>query len=251
MTYNVHAGVGVDTRCDFGRIRRIIDDERPHVVALQELDFRMWRASHPERADHPSQAADLASFVCSARPAGRGSSGIAVVTAFPVLHQQEYDLSYQSHREPRFCLRVDLEVAPGAVLHVFNCHLGLSARERVFQRKQMLSDAILLSEQLHHPVVLMGDFNDSPISVVHRNLRRHFVDAFRAAGRRWGPTFKAGPLPIRLDHIYLSKGIRVRDCWVRNDALARVASDHRPVIASLEVTWPATAPVLRSPPPAR
>ena len=41
-----------------------------------------------------------------------------------------------------------------------------------------------------------------------------------------------------LHHIYLSPGIRVLDCWVRNDPLARVASGHRPVIASVEVTWP-------------
>jgi endonuclease/exonuclease/phosphatase family metal-dependent hydrolase len=104
----------------------------------------------------------------------------------------------------------------------------------------MVSDAILLSEELHHPVVVMGDFNDRPISVVHRTLRKHFTDAFRASGKRWGPTFKVGPIPIRLDHIYVSGGIRVLDCWVRNDELALVSSDHRPVIASVEVTWPSS-----------
>jgi endonuclease/exonuclease/phosphatase family metal-dependent hydrolase len=124
------------------------------------------------------------------------------------------------------------------VLHVFNCHLGLSARERTFQRRKMLSDAILLSEHLRHPVILMGDFNDSPISVVHRSVRRHFTDAFTAAGKRWGPTFRLGPIPLRLDRIYVGAGIRVVDCWIRRDALARAASDHRPVVSTLEVTWP-------------
>jgi endonuclease/exonuclease/phosphatase family metal-dependent hydrolase len=85
---------------------------------------------------------------------------------------------------------------------------------------------------------VMGDFNDRPIPVVHRSLRKHFTDAFRASGRRWGPTFHFGPIPLRLDHIYVSGGIRVLDCRVRNDELARVSSDHRPVIASVEVTWP-------------
>jgi len=85
---------------------------------------------------------------------------------------------------------------------------------------------------------VMGDFNDRPISVVHRTLRKHFTDAFAATGKWWGPTFKIGPIPMRLDHIYVSASVRVLDCRVRNDALARVASDHRPVIASVEVTWP-------------
>jgi endonuclease/exonuclease/phosphatase family metal-dependent hydrolase len=84
----------------------------------------------------------------------------------------------------------------------------------------------------------MGDFNDRPISVVHRELRKHFTDAFTASGKRWGPTYRFGPIPIRLDHIYVSRAIRVLDCRVRTDELARIASDHRPVIASVEVTWP-------------
>ena len=238
MTYNIHSGVGVDQRYDLGRIRRVLDDERPHIAALQELECRSWRTSYDDQSNVLANDLPLKSFFCATRSAEQGSFGIAVLSAFPVLHQQQYDLSYQTHREPRYCLRVDLEVEPGAVLHVFNCHLGLGARERTFQRKQMMSDAILLSEELHHPVVLMGDFNDRPISVVHRNLRTHFIDAFTAAGKRWGPTFKAGPIPFRLDYIYLSRGIRVLDCWVRNDELTRVASDHRPVIASVEVVWP-------------
>jgi endonuclease/exonuclease/phosphatase family metal-dependent hydrolase len=158
------------------------------------------------------------------------------------VHCEKYDLSYGQAREPRYCLRTDLEVAPGAVVHVFNCHLGLTRRERRFQRDRMLSDAMLLSEELHHPVVLMGDFNDSPVSVIHSSLRRHFRDAYRATGRRWGPTFRAGVIPIRLDYIYVSRGIRVLDCLVRKDPLARVASDHLPVVATIEAGWPSAFP---------
>lgn len=238
MTYNIHSGVGVDRRYDLGRIGRMLQDERPDVAALQEIECGASRTALDDQAG--LLAGDLAvtpSF-CATRPVGSGSFGIAVLSPLRVLRQEHYDLSYQPHREPRYCLRVDLEVEPGAVLHVFNCHLGLTARERTFQRQRMLSDAILLSEDLRHPVVVMGDFNDRPISVVHRALRQHFTDAFRASGRRWGPTFRFGPIPLRLDHIYVSAGIRVLDCRVRNDALARVASDHRPVIASVELTWP-------------
>jgi endonuclease/exonuclease/phosphatase family metal-dependent hydrolase len=238
MTYNIHSGVGVDRRYDLGRIRRVLDDERPHVSALQELECRSGQMSDEDQSNVLARDLALRSSFCATRPAGRGSFGIAVLSAFPVLYQQQYDLSFDVAREPRFCLRVDIEVEPGAVLHIFNCHLGLTARERTFQRKQMVSDAILLSEELEQPVVVMGDFNDWPISVVHRSLRKHFTDAFLASGKRWGPTFRMGPVPVRLDHIYVGRGIRVLDCRVRNDELTRVASDHRPVIASVEVTWP-------------
>jgi len=241
ITYNIHSGIGVDKRYDLDRIRRVLADEQPHIVALQELDCGTPRSSFDDQPNALADDLDLTSLFCPVRRAERGSFGIAVLSPFPVLQHQHYNLSYQSTREPRYCQRVDLIVQPGAVLHVFNCHLGLALRERVFQRDRMLSDAILLSEDLHHPVLLMGDFNDSPISVVHRSLRKHFTDAFSAVGKRWGPTFKIGPIPIRLDHIYCSRNIRVLACRVRNDELTRVASDHRPVVASLEVTWPSPA----------
>jgi endonuclease/exonuclease/phosphatase family metal-dependent hydrolase len=237
MTYNIHAGVGVDRQYDLGRIRRVLDGERPHVAALQEVECRSRRTSRDDQPDLLARDLALSPSFCATRAADEGAFGMAVLSAFPVRHQQQYDLSYGRGREPRFCLRVDLEVAPGAILHVFNCHLGLAARERAFQRKQMISDLILLSKDLHHPVVLMGDFNDRPISVVHRALRKHLTDVFTASGTRSGPTFKVGPLRLRLDHIYVSAGMRVLDCRVRNDALTRVASDHRPVVASVEVTW--------------
>jgi endonuclease/exonuclease/phosphatase family metal-dependent hydrolase len=238
MTFNIHSGVGVDERYDLGRIRRVLNEERPDITALQEVECGGRRTSLDDQSAILAGDLAISSSFCVTRPAGEGSFGIGVLSPFPVLHRQQYDLSYRTGREPRYCLRVDLEIEPGAVLHVFNCHLGLGARERAFQRSQMVSDAILLSKELHHPVVVMGDFNDRPIPVVHRQLRKHFTDAFRATGKRWGPTFKAGPIPLRLDHIYLSRGIAVLDCRVRNDALTRVASDHRPVIATVDVVWP-------------
>ena len=234
LTYNIHSGIGTDGRCDLGRVRRILTEEQPVIAALQEIE---QTADADQVTELASGVSGTASF-CATRPAQNGAFGLATISSLRVVQCERYDLSYDRRREPRYCLRTDLEVMSGAVIHVFNCHLGLTARERRFQRDRMLSDAILLSRDLHHPVVLMGDFNDSPIPVIHSSLRRHFRDAWRATGRRWGPTFRAGVIPIRLDYIYLSPGIRVLDCVVRKDPLARVASDHLPVLAAVEVSWP-------------
>ena len=234
LTYNIHSGIGRDGRYDLSRVRRILDEEQPAVAALQEIE----RTAEADQVNELASGLPATASFCATRPAGEGAFGLATLSALRVLQCEKYDLSYGSACEPRFCLRTDLEVEPGAVLHVFNCHLGLTVRERRFQRDRMLSDAILLSESLHHPVVLMGDFNDRPLTVIHSSLRRHFRDAYRASGRRWGPTFHVGVIPIRLDYIYLSPEIRVLDCVVRKDAAARAASDHLPVIATVEVCWP-------------
>jgi endonuclease/exonuclease/phosphatase family metal-dependent hydrolase len=238
LTWNIHSGIGVDGRYDLSRIREVLVEERPDIAALQELDCGVRRSSYEEQSDRLAAALSTNAFFCPTRTAERGAFGLAVLSRFEIAGSKKYDLSYQPHREPRFCLRIDFQIESNAFLHVFNCHLGLAMRERKFQRKQMLSEAILLSEDLHHPVVLMGDFNDRPISVVHRNVKLHFRDAYNAAGRYWGPTFRAGPIPIRLDHIYVGRDVKVVECRVRNDRLTRVASDHRPVIATVDVSWP-------------
>ena len=234
LTYNIHSAIGRDGQYDLSRIQRILAEERAVIAALQEIE----RTPNADQVHELAMGLPAAASFCQTRASGEGSFGLAVLSPLSVLRCERYDLSYGDAREPRYCLRTDLEVESGAVLHVFNCHLGLTMRERRFQRFRMLSDAILLSQDLHHPVILMGDFNDSPISVIHSSLRRHFQDAYRATGRRWGPTFRAGVIPIRLDYIYVSPGIRVLECSVRKDRLARVASDHLPVLATVEISWP-------------
>ena len=238
LTYNMHCGIGVDRCYDLKRIETILKEEQPDLIALQEVDCGVSRTSHDDQSQYLADRLSMKNYYCATRSAGAGHYGIAVLSPFRLVHKHEYDLTYHPKREPRYCFRVDVEVEAGAMLHVFNCHLGLGTRERHYQRSQMLSEAVLLSEDLHHPVILMGDFNDRPLSVVHYQLRRHFTDAFNATGKWWGPTFKVGPLPIRLDHIYVSPGIRVLDCWVRRDELASVASDHWPLISRIEVEWP-------------
>lgn len=237
LTYNVHCGIGTDRCYDLARIERILKEEQPDLIALQEMDCGVSRSSYDDQSAYLAARLSMNRFYCATRRHEKGEFGMAVLSPFRVVHEHKYDISYHPKREPRSCMRVDVEVEPDAMLHVFNCHLGLAMRERRHQRRQMLSEAMLLDNDLHHPVILMGDFNDRPLSVVHRELRRHFVDAFSALGKWWGPTFKAGPFPMRLDHIYVSPGIRVIDCWVRRDEQTRTASDHWPLIAWIEVEW--------------
>jgi endonuclease/exonuclease/phosphatase family metal-dependent hydrolase len=234
LTYNIHSGIGRDGRCDLSRIQHILAEERAVIAAVQEIE----QAPNADQVHELTVGLPHTGTFCATRASGVGSFSLALLTPLTVLSCEKYDLSYGGAHEPRYCLRTDLEIASGAMLHVFNCHLGLTMRERRFQRDRLLSDAILLSQDLHHPVVLMGDFNDSPFSVIHSRLGRHYQDAYRATGRRWGPTFYAGVIPIRLDYIYVSRGIRVLDCSVRKDRLARVASDHLPVRATVEISWP-------------
>lgn len=237
MTYNIHNGIGADRRYDLRRIEEVIRLEAPDIVALQEVDCGMARSHNDDQTRLLGERLGMYHDHCVTMKSGHGGFGNTVLSRYPLLRNRRYNLTHPAGREPRYCLRVDLDLGEGAVLHVFNCHLGLATRERHWQQRQMLSDAILLSRDIEHPVILMGDFNDRPLQVVHQRLRQYFKDAFRSTGRRFGATFKLGWLRWRLDHIYISPEVRVWDSWVRKAPPADVASDHRPLLALVEVDW--------------
>jgi endonuclease/exonuclease/phosphatase (EEP) superfamily protein YafD len=84
-------------------------------------------------------------------------------------------------------------------------------------------------------VVVAGDFNTPPESVLHRHFFSGFQNAFSQAGWGWGHTHFTRRTAVRIDHVLSDSASRVLGCWVAE----RVGSAHRPVIAELE--WPAVS----------
>jgi endonuclease/exonuclease/phosphatase (EEP) superfamily protein YafD len=86
------------------------------------------------------------------------------------------------------------------------------------------------------PVIMMGDFNVSPLSPRFRHtLLAQSGLSSAAVGFGWQPTWPTF-LPvggIQIDHILVSPSIAVRD-FRRGP---RVGSDHRPVTADLEINF--------------
>jgi endonuclease/exonuclease/phosphatase family metal-dependent hydrolase len=162
------------------------------------------------------------------RAHGTGIYGNAVLTRLPMLGSERRDLSLDG-REPRGCLRVDLDVM-GTPLHVFNCHLGLGLGERRAQLAR-LGGFIRESARLVGPRVLVGDFNEWHRGPITRGLRREFSSPVRRLRRTHPAMF---PL-FALDRIYWDVELQGEEFHVHRSRLARVSSDHLPVVARLRV----------------
>jgi len=82
--------------------------------------------------------------------------------------------------------------------------------------------------------VLCGDFNALPSSPVCRRLRTRLHDAqIELDNYRPRHTFY-GRFPMaRIDHVFVDPATNVLDIEVPDTELARVASDHLPLIAEL------------------
>ena len=58
-------------------------------------------------------------------------------------------------------LRADLEVGGGALLHVFNVHLGTALLERRHQGRKLIAPELLADVTLEHPRLVLGLANSA------------------------------------------------------------------------------------------
>jgi endonuclease/exonuclease/phosphatase family metal-dependent hydrolase len=82
----------------------------------------------------------------------------------------------------------------------------------------------------HYPIILCGDFNDTPASYSYNLLCKNLKDAFIERGTGFGKTY-AGKFPqFRIDYILHSKELRCTD-YIRSD---ETFTDHYPITAYLK-----------------
>lgn len=82
-------------------------------------------------------------------------------------------------------------------------------------------------------LIVLGDFNDSPLSYTHQRLVRHLSDAYVDAARGPGYTYRSNAIRQRIDNVlYTPASFRAAWCAVLP---AGSLSDHQPVGARLEM----------------
>lgn len=81
------------------------------------------------------------------------------------------------------------------------------------------------------PCLVMGDFNDTPLSYAVNHLSQDMQNAFRLRGRGWGETYNGAFPNFQIDYILASKQIGIHHYQV----VKRRYSDHYPVWADLSL----------------
>jgi endonuclease/exonuclease/phosphatase family metal-dependent hydrolase len=227
MTYNIHHGRGRDGKVDLNRICAVIDDAKPDLVALQEVDRGLTRSRW---IDQGQTIADLLQMNHSAGHnwyLEEGAYGNVFLSRWPVTLFGNLNLSVP-RREPRGCLLTEVHCGASTLL-VGSLHLGLGWGERKKQSITVLSQLKELYSD--HPILLMGDFNSLPFSYVSRQFRENYVDAARVAGDRREATYRRALLSLRLDYIYATDHLLPLHTFVMKTKLSGKASDHYPLVA--------------------
>lgn len=100
------------------------------------------------------------------------------------------------------------------------------------ERAKMVDDVEeYLAQYKELPVILCGDFNDTPISYTRQRVARMgLTDAFREAGHGFGFSFRRSAIRVRIDHIFCSPTFQPVQAKIDETA---TYSDHQPISATL------------------
>jgi len=223
-TYNVHrwAGVAGGSRWNPELAAGVISELDVEIIALQEV-LRPFDAEDPLEVLADALGLHLTSV--STRVHRHGELRNAILSRWPMTSAFTIDLSL-SRLEQRSAIVTQFEGA-GASVSIVSTHLALVDRTRKRQVQSLLDD-----ERLQGAAILLGDMNAWRRCPATRTLEREFTILHH--NRAWPPSFPSTRPVLALDRIY-ARGANVRSLRSHDTPAARKASDHLPVLATVDL----------------
>jgi endonuclease/exonuclease/phosphatase family metal-dependent hydrolase len=223
-SYNIRKAIGTDRQRRPDRILAVLNELDADIVALQEADRRVGTRQSALPFELIAQNSPYRAVPYEIRPGGIGWHGNAIL-----VHR---DVRILDHRplklpvlEPRGAVMADLDVR-GTALRIVGMHLDLSGLWRRRQARAVIGH-IEDCEQ-HLPAVLMGDLNEWSLS---GGCLKDFTDHFHFAAT--GPSYHSSRPIARLDRIMTTLDLAVTDAGTHHSAMAKRASDHLPIWATV------------------
>ncbi|WP_235561399.1 endonuclease/exonuclease/phosphatase family protein [Brevundimonas sp. Root1279] len=238
LTYNVHRCVGVDRKLDVGRIAAVIAEHEPDVVCLQELDVGRARTGHVHQAQTIAERLAMTFHFHAAMQVESEQYGDAILTLRPERLIKSGPLPTVRGvpgLEPRGALWVEIDF-DGQPLNVINTHLGLVPREQRLQAAALIGDGWLGHPDCKGATLLTGDFNATSVTRPYQALASKLADCQRTLKLK--PSVKTFPSSfpaIRIDHCFTSPEVVVTRVTAPFSPLARMASDHLPLVVDFEL----------------
>ncbi|GLK68391.1 endonuclease/exonuclease/phosphatase family protein [Hansschlegelia plantiphila] len=226
-SYNIHKCKGTDGRVRPDRIAGVLGEIGADLVALQEVDHRFGKRIGLLDPDVVRREAGLHLLAQSDAPDGHGWHGNALLVAREPVSYRRLRIQLPGV-EPRGAIIAELDLGEGP-FRVIAAHFGLLRRSRISQANALIAAFTWMTPMR---TILLGDLNE------WRRRRRSSLSAFE-------PLFgEARPLPsfpsrrpiFPLDRILGWPRGLVQDLAVHNTPLARIASDHLPLTATVDLS---------------
>ena len=228
VSYNIHQCVGTDGKRDPQRIAAVIRETKADILGLQEVDFNPLGEKKSHQLDYLAEATGMQAV---AGPTIRRADihfGNALLTSREITNISFHDLTVV-RRQPRGLIDAEM-VCDGMPVRVLVTHLGLALNERRRQAQSLLR--ILRQPKADYALTLViGDINEwRPRGFALYSLNSHLG---KAPSPRSFPAF----FPVfALDRIWVKPRAALLHVRVAHSRFARIASDHLPVLATVNLS---------------
>lgn len=234
------------------RIMAYVLKEDPDIVCFQE--FITLPGTGPDLIELKRQLVNLPyeQVLYTSVVPGSINFGMATFSRYPIIRKGEIDFEESLNGS----IYSDIVYA-GDTIRIFNCHLqsikldndyrdvvdslifnserqfdeirdiSLRMRDAFVRRANQVDDLEAEAFSSPYPVIICGDFNDTPVSYTYKRLSAGMKDVFVESGSGFGTTYR-GIFPyMRIDYVLYDDNFQVHD--LRIDKLDW--SDHYPVVA--------------------
>lgn len=261
MSYNVRLFDLYNWSVDSSNVNRrkifsFLDEKQPDIACFQEFYHQDKSKSFPTR-DTLTELLQTADYHerYSHKVKGRRNFGIAILSKFPMIAKGEVPLKLKNgDANDNYCIFADI-VKGSDTIRVYNVHLqsikiksdeftyidetGKPAidkslaienvvtklRKAYPMRAEQAKLVLYHSAESPYPVVICGDFNDTPLSYTYQQFQHEYLDAFRETSRGIGATY-AGKIPAgRIDYIFYSGKLKSGNFKLQKETI----SDHRAI----------------------
>jgi endonuclease/exonuclease/phosphatase family metal-dependent hydrolase len=252
LSYNVRHFEGYEKGEPKDNAEKIVDflnEQEPDIICFQET--RLRRNTIFNLANTVKQLKSIEHY----HYARSGSTyGLVTMTRYPIIKMNEIRFENSGN----MAISTDVIIKKDTV-RIFNVHLqsykidprkysiiespGIDEEKDIKEMRDMgkkLATAFVIrakqardvKNQINkspYPVIVCGDFNDTPVSYAYQTMRGDFIDAFISSGKGFGQTY-VGKLPsFRIDNIFHSPQFESYNFKTYGFKM----SDHLPVSCSL------------------
>lgn len=233
-------------------IYNLIKSRKPNIFCLQEF----FVSGDPSQIESTVNSSTGAKYNAHIKLLGSGKKryyGIATFSRFPIVKRGEiihpgssslsiytdvviqkdtfriYNNHLQSFRLKRMERSFIEELAEFNDKATFNEVKNLSSRLRKGFKSRALQAQVVKDhvKKSPYPVIVAGDFNDTPVSYTYSKIRKGLNDSFVNSGYGAGFTYKGNYPPNRIDYILYDNAL----INSYSEIIRVKYSDHYPIIA--------------------
>jgi len=258
LTYNVKLFdyyqwiEGVKTKV---KIFNFIKEEAPDVMCFQEFYYE--KSGEFKTRDAIIKFSDTPYFQekYTHELSGNRFFGIITFSKYPIIKQGEIPFETDDNN---FCIYSDI-VKGKDTIRVYNTHLSsirfqkedydyiendkddqdnIKNTKRIasrlmsaYYKRELQSKKVIESVQKSpYPVILCGDFNDTPVSYCYHEFSKVLEDSFKEKGQGISSSYIGDFPSFRIDYVFHSSAFKCVDYDVKDIHY----SDHKPIVVRLE-----------------